>query len=234
VTNLNPPNQPVSCTPPDPAGSAGQQDFFERLAAIREDPQIALFARARAGGPELAADALQEAYCAVAGRRDYEKINDLRSYFCRVLINEIYRLRRVGAVPVGNLEEAAGAGKGNASAHPSLEPFDEALCTNLLVRSWLRRLAANRGSLAHQVPGRSPDPRRYRVLIVACAEGILVAILTKDICDADSNSALGATYPEWFAEKGCSTANLHQRFKRAKDDVRVLLKLIIDRDDLYS
>ena len=52
--------------------------------------------------------------------------------------------------------------------------------------------------------------------------------------NADVNSALRAEYPEWFTEQGCGTANAHQRFKRAREDVRDLLQLIISREDLYS
>lgn len=216
---------------PSPPDSAGQHDFHRQLETIWEDPRIRRLARSRAGDPELAADALQDTYCAVASLRDYTGIDDLHKYFCRVLLNRLYRLRQTRVDPVENVEDLVGTGKGNAGRPPP-EPFDEALCNNLLARNWLRHLMANRGSFAREVPGRSPDPCRYRAVIVACAEDLLVAMMTSDISDADSNQALRASYPAWFDEEGCETANAHQRFKRARDDVRALLRLIIHREDL--
>ena len=77
-----------STTTPD-----GRTGFQQELLAIREDPKVRSLALRRAGDPELAEDALQEAYCAVAGLKNPQRIEDLRAYFCRVLINEVYHLR---------------------------------------------------------------------------------------------------------------------------------------------
>lgn len=223
-------SSPISPTSPTP-----REVFLRQLDTIWGDPQIRRLARSRAGEPEIAEDALQEAYYAIARYGDPDKIEDLRRYFCRVLKNEIYRLlRQPTPTLVDNFENVADACQGNAGGRPPPEPFDQTLCTQLLARTWLSFLAAHRAYFAREMPGRSPDPSRYRALIVALAERILVASLTGDISDADSNSALQAEYPEWFAEDGCETANAHQRFKRARDDVHGLLRRIISRADLYS
>jgi hypothetical protein len=199
-----------------------------------EDPQIRRLARSRAGDPELAEDALQETYCVLANHRSPEKIEDLRRYFATTLIHEIYRLQRQGkATVVGNIEEVADARRGHAWGRPPPEPFDQIVCTQLLARTGLMFLAAHRASLTRERPGRSADPSRYRRLVVTVAERVLIAIATGDVSDADSNPALRAEYPEWFGGEGCETANAHQRFKRARDDVQGLLRRIIDRGDLY-
>lgn len=215
---------------PSPTSSAGRDHFLRQLAAIAADPAIRRLALSRARDPEIAADAIQEAYCAVAGRQTPEEIDDLRKYFCRVLINEIYRLLRPQrTTPLVNVEEMADACHGRSWGLPPTDPFDEILCTQLITLTLLRRLDERRESITLRVPGRSPDPRRYRELIVACARDVLVATATGDVSDADSPAALRVTYPAWFAEEGCGTANVYQRVKRARDDVRALL-LLISRD----
>lgn len=213
-----------------PSDSAGQHDYLRQLAVIREDPQIMRLALARAGNRELAADALQEAFYAMA-RQDCSKIDDLRKYFGRVLINEIYRLRRPGPVSVADIEEVAGGYQGNASGQSPPPPFDEAVCARLRAQTWLRKLTAERARYARKVSGRSPDPCRYRSAIVARAEAMLAAVVTGD-GDGDFNSVMRAGYPAWFAEDGCATANLYQRFKRARDDLSALLRLLVSPEDL--
>ena len=68
---------------------------------------------------------------------------------------------------------------------------------------------------------------------MSVAEQVLRSIVAADMCDADSNQALRVAYPEWFAEHGGKVGNAHQRFSRARADVRSLLRVIVNRDDLY-
>jgi DNA-directed RNA polymerase specialized sigma24 family protein len=70
----------------------GQRDFQHDLLAILDDPKVRSLARRRAGDSELAMDALQAAYCAVARVEDPTAIRNLRAYFCQVLTHEVYRL----------------------------------------------------------------------------------------------------------------------------------------------
>jgi hypothetical protein len=166
--------------------------------------------------------------------KDPARIEDLRAYFCRVLIRVINALRgQLSAILPDDLAGLADAGRCEACGPVLPRPVDEAVAADLIARGWLERFAAERASLAGAVPGRSPDPGRYRQVIVSVAERVLRAIVTADICDADGNPALRAAYPEWFAGDSAKAGNAYQRFSRARDDVRSLLRAIISRDDLY-
>lgn len=165
--------------------------------------------------------------------KDPSGIENLRAYFCRVLIRTINALRgQLGAILPDDLAALADAGQGQARDRVLPRPVDELAAESLDARSWLGRFAAERGSLAARVPGRSPDPGRYRQVIVTAAERVLYAIVTADVCDAHGNPALRAAYPEWFATDGGPSGNAYQRFSRARADVRGLLQQIVPRDAL--
>jgi hypothetical protein len=99
---------------------------------------------------------------------------------------------------------------------------------------WLERFAALRADLREAVPGRSDDADRYRDVIVTVAERVLRAIVDGDVSRADVNQALRARYPEWFGREASAAGNGHQRFSRARADIRDLLKCVISRDELQS
>ena len=101
--------------------------------------------------------------------------------------------------------------------------------THLLAEAWLKSFATRRRELAASVPARSPGPRRYRDVIVAAAEQVLIDVGSGH---ADSNDAFRAAYPEYFDEPGASPNTLHQRFRRARADVRVLLQAVVSPDEL--
>jgi len=82
--------------------------------------------------------------------------------------------------------------------------------------------------------GRSPDPDKYRNVIGTVSKGMLDAILTGDFREVDLNLGLRAAYPEWFAERRVGVSNIHQRFARARADIRDLLKTVISLDELRS
>ena len=50
--------------------------------------------------------------------------------------------------------------------------------------------------------------------------------------DADSNDTFRAAYPEYFAQPGAAANLLHQRFRRAREDVKALLQAVVRRDEL--
>ena len=179
-------------------------------------------------------DALQAAYCAVARVADPAAIRNLRAYFCQVLTREIYRvLGQPGATLVEDFTSLADAHQGRSGGLLSVpQSVAETVSTHLLTEEWLEPFATRRGELTASVPGRSPDPDRYRGMIVTVAEPVLRAILIGDITDADYNTALRGAYPEWFAEPGYPENTYHQRFSRARADVRALLRSVISPDDL--
>ena len=214
---------------------AGRSDYLRQLLAIRENPQIKSFARARAGDPDVAEDALQETYYAMAAMKHPERIEDLRKYFCTVLIRKAYGLRtQLGAAVVGESGELADACQRKLGGGALPPPFDETVRTNMLAENWLERLASQRAELTVQVPGRSPEPGRYREAIVRVAAQMLLDACTDEFTDDDLKRALRAAYPQWFAKRGVAAANIDQRFTRARADLKYLLQAIIRRDELYS
>lgn len=208
-----------------PAGA-----FPPELLPIWEDPEVRRFAARRAGDPDLTQDALLQAVCAVARVKDLERISDLKAYFCRVLVNEMYHLRgQLGAAracdPV-TLAEMSDAEKPGS-------PSDEAMVvTRLMARTWLVRFSAQRDDLRASVPGRSGQADRYRDLIVAVAERVLHAALDGGVSRADANEALQAAFPEWFGQSGSAENACHEHLSRARRDVQDLLKAVVSRDEL--
>jgi DNA-directed RNA polymerase specialized sigma24 family protein len=219
----------ASTTSPD-----GRSEFLRQLLEIQQDPLVRGLARREAGSLDLAEDALQEAFYAVAKVPHPEQIEIPRAYFCRVLVREAHRLRgQLRAYPVDDVAVLADVRQNvlvNAAPAPSV---DETVSWRLRARAWLERFAAQRAHLMQKVPGRSPDPVRYKQLIVSVAERVLLSIASGDVSDADANWALSAAYPEWFAGEGCAVANGHQRLSRARGDVCRILQLIVKRADLF-
>lgn len=212
----------------------GRPDFQRELLAICDDPMVRSLARRRAGDQDLAMDALQAAYCAVARVADPTAIRNLRAYFCQVLTREVYRLLgQLGAMLVEDFTSVADANQGRSGAPlPGPQSVAETVSTHLLTEAWLEPFVSRRAELTADVPGRSRDPARYRDVLVTVAEHVLCRVITTDISDADYNASLRAAYLEWFDEPGCAENTRHKRFERAREDVRALLRTIINRDDL--
>lgn len=220
---------------PGPSTPAGRSDYFDQLTEIREDPQVKKLARTKTGAPDLAEDVLQEAYYAMATVEHPEQIEDLRKYFCTVVVRMAYRLRgqsrTVAVVDVGGLADTCGRKLGGEAPPP---PFDETIITKLLAREWLRYLAAQGAALLREVPGRSAEPDRYRIVVVTTAVWLLRAIVTGDFRHEDLNLTLRTAFREWFAEDGVAASNIQQRLSRGRTDIGNLLQTAISRDELRS
>ncbi len=208
-------------------------DFQQELLEVREDPEVKRLALRRAKNLEVAEDALQSAYYAVSRVANPGGIENVRAYFCRVLIREIYR--ELGQLSAAATEDFAGLvdmGQGPLGISSSASrPVPEEVSIRLLGQGWLGVFIARRVELAARVPRRSPDPARYQRFIVGVAEHMLSTILGEH-ADADINAALRGGYAEWFAAPGSSKNTRDQRLLRARVDVCALLKTIIERGDL--
>jgi Sigma-70 region 2 len=219
----------------DTDAPGGSSDFQHELLVLWQDPQVRRLAPKWAGDRDLAEDALQTAFGKVAAVKHPERIANLRAYFLQVLKNEAVHqqtLRR--AVPFENPEDALDPGQpGIAVCGPvQSRPIDVTVCNSIRDQAWLERLAAARACLLAATPARSDDPERYRAVIYSAAEQVLGDGINAEPSDADSNDAFRAAYPQYFNQPDAPPNTLHQRFRRAREDVKAVLKAVVSRDEL--
>ena len=214
------------------ASSGGDQGIPPKLMAIWADPAVRDFALRRAGDPDLAQEALLHAAITVAQVKDLQAIKDLRAYFCRAVMNSVYRLR--GQLAAARRHEPASLDEmGQRGAEPASPVLvAESAVSQLMAQARLEKFLADRGRLRAGVPGRSPRPDLYRDLITAAGEHVLRAALAGTISKADSNEALQAAFPGWFGRPGDADNTCHQRLSRARRDVQALLQAVVRRDEL--
>lgn len=222
MTNLN---------PPDRSAGFRREDFDRELLAITADPKVRNLAARRAGDRDLAEDVVQEAWYIVNRMPHPERIADLRAYFCTVVIHQASRLRSAPGMSLYDDLEIA------LSVHHRLDPasrnLEEGAIAHLMAQARLARFTARKHVLRSIVPGRSPNPDRYRDLIIAAAEAIIAAAVALDhASDKDSRERLLAEYPEWFAEPGSTENTCDQRLSRARADLRALLQKVVPREEL--
>jgi DNA-directed RNA polymerase specialized sigma24 family protein len=201
----------------------GSSDFQQELLALRQDPQVKRLAWKLVGDLDLVADLNQTVCCRLAALKHPERIRNLRSYYFRVLRNEatkLYILRQ--ETPFEDPD----------SIPAPAQPIDDKVCNSLCHRTWLQRLGARREALLAAIPARSPDPRRYRTVVHHSAGQVLLDGFNGEASDADSNDAFRLIYPEYFAQPDASANLLHQRFRRAREDVKALLQTVVGRDEL--
>jgi hypothetical protein len=199
-----------------------------RLLEIWQDPRVRGYARRCAGDQDLADDALQSTYYAMARLKHLAEIDNLRAYFYQVLRREISRERgELGAVLVEDFARTAEDLQSGAHAlGQSSAGFEDAACTSVQFWYLYKQLITDKDKLLASVPARSADPGRYRAVIYAAAEQILSAGMKGESIEADSNEAFRASCPEYFAQPGASANTCHQRFLRARADVRALLQAV--------
>ena len=215
----------------------GSWDFQRRVLAIRLDPQVIGLARRWADKDrQLAEDGLDVAHYKVATFLHPERVENLKAYFFTVLRNEInaLRMQHRKTAPHENPGAALELGQpGIVVCGPARSrSMDDLVRTRLLAGSLRTRLTAQRLSLLLAIPARSDDPRRYKAVIFHAAEQVLIDGLNSDASDADSNDAFRAAYPEYFAQLDAAPNTCHQRFRRAREDVRALLQTVVDHDEL--
>jgi DNA-directed RNA polymerase specialized sigma24 family protein len=211
--------------------------FLDDLAELVEDPAVRSLAERRARSRELAEDALQETFRAVAHTQYPEAIQDLRAFFCRSLMREIsHQLAR----PVPILTEDIGAISDrhqgltcSSGTSPPASVTSEAHL-RLLAEVAHTRFERDRGELMALVPERSSDPRRYRSTIIAAARTILRLLFEGHVTSADWNVVLKAEYPQWCDEPELAHDAIHQRLSRARGDIQLLFQAILPKDQFAS
>jgi DNA-directed RNA polymerase specialized sigma24 family protein len=208
----------------------GPTPAHQLLLAILQDPRIKRFALRYAGHLEIAEDALQSTYYAMARLKNLEQIDNLRAYVCKVLIHEVYRERgQLGAALVEDFASVAETCQDAVGSAPSTQDL---ACNSLQAQAWLQRLADKRDHLVAAVPARSHDPSRYRAVIYAVAEQLLRDAINAETSEADANHAFQAAWLEYFGPAGAAANTCHQRFRRARTDVWAMLRAVVPRDEL--
>jgi sigma-70-like protein len=201
----------------------GSSSFQQELLALRKDPQVKRLAWRLVGDLGLVEDLHQTVCLRLTALKHPERIENIRRYYFRVMRNEAARLYVLGSeTPFEDPDTVP------APAHP----VDDQACDSVCGHIWLQRLAAWRETLLVGIPARSADPRRYRTVACHAAEQVLLDSLNREASDADSNDAFRAAYPEYFAEPGVAANTCHQRFRRAREDVKALLQAVVDRGEL--
>jgi len=211
--------------------------FHDELARIARDPEIRRLAERRAASRELAEDALQETYYAVARTRSPEHIRDLRAFFCTSLIREInHQLVRPAPILTDDIGAISDRGQGRpspfAGARPA--PVESQAHLGILAEAVLKRLDGDWAQLFVLIPARSNDPRRYQVVILGTAKAVLWLLLEGYVTQADWSAILKRAYPQWCDEPGLAREAVDQRLSRARRDVQGLLRQMFSRDDLAS
>jgi hypothetical protein len=203
-------------------------DAHCRLLELWQDPQVRGYARRCAGDRDVADDALQSTYYAMARLKHLAEIENLKAYFYQVLRREIARERgELGAILVEDFARAAEDRQPGARAlDESSAGFEDHLCTSVQFWYLHKQLVADSDKRLASVPGRSPDHGRYRAVVYAAAEAILSAGMKGEPSEADGIEAFRMSYPEYFAQPSASADARHQRFARARADVRALLQAV--------
>jgi Sigma-70 region 2 len=211
--------------------------FLDDLGQLVEDPKIRRLAERRAGSRELAEDALQETFRAVAQTKDPESIRDLRAFFCKSLIHEInHQLARPVPVLTEDISPILERHQDRTSRSGPTPPVsvENEAHLRLLAGAVLTRLERDRDELMAMVPVRSSDARRYQSTIVTAALTILLLLVEGRVTSADWNAVLKSGYPQWCDEPGLARAAIDQRLSRARRDVQSLLQAIFPRNEVAS
>lgn len=195
------------------------------LVNLRQDPKIVRLAlRLAAGYPELAEDGLQETFYLLATIRDPGRILNLRAYFCTTLYHAINSQRTqivlVDPDVLGRQIDPWNVLGPQAQDVPELAHW-HILCAKR--QSKFRRI---RGEMLAVTPASSPDPARYRALILAIVENLLAEAFYGCTSRAELNADLCDGYPEWFNDSGVLAPTRYKRLSRARHDLKVVLTTI--------
>lgn len=215
------------------AGSGSHEELAavagrDELATIANDPAMCRHARLLAG--DMAEDLLQETWYALAQARTREPVINVRGYFYRVMANTAARMREEIARQGVLVEDPATAvGPRRTQELAAMSAESEALA-RLLAGARRELLHRRRAELRQEIPACSPDPDRYRDVILDVAE----AALAEDgpVSRPEINGALAEAYPEWFDEPDATVATKYQRRHRGRTHAGRVLAAVLGLDSL--
>jgi hypothetical protein len=230
--------RPAPCTVSQLGGGRGT-GFADRVAALRVDAVMVKMAVRLARDRDLAEDALQETWYAVATHRDPARIRDLRLYFRQVLRRKVVRLlEQAGGAQLTDdpdllLAARAGGLRGSGPRRPvsSSSPAEDDALRIAQLAGWLARLDLLGTGC---VPGRSADPECYRRVILSASRILLCSLIAGEFSSVDVDQLLIQRYPEWFGSLGSSRAARDQRLSRGRRDVTSALESVIRRYELLA
>jgi hypothetical protein len=199
---------------------SGCPPFISELVRIRQDPTTVRQARRWAGSKELAEDGLQEAFYILATFRNPAQIINIPAYFWTVLRREIGR-QQSQLVPLD--PEAL------AAAPAVLRDVSELAAWHICCERRLVRFTEIRAELLAVIPASSPDPARYRELIVSVVHRTLREAFYGCLSKSEMNAELRSGYPEWLDPGGCPATTRDKRMSRARQHLMLAL-ITIDPD----
>lgn len=210
--------------------------FHDDLAEVVQDPAIRRLAMRRARSRELAEDALQDTFYAVARTRHAETIEDLPAFFCRSLIRVINRQFTLsGPFLAEDIGAVADSRQGHSSSgNPATASVADEVQLRILAEAALKRLEYEQAELIATIPGRSSDPHQYRHKILMSASRILCLLFEGPVTMADWNAVLRSEDPQWCDQPGLALEARYQRLSRARADVQALLRIILPLDWLLT
>jgi DNA-directed RNA polymerase specialized sigma24 family protein len=199
--------------------------FVAELVRLRQDPRIVRLACRWAGSMELAEDGLQEAFYRLASLPDAGHIRSVRAYFREALYHEINK-QRSALLPMDaeSLAEQADL-RSTLSPRAQWDDVAELACWRLSCEQRLSKFRQLRHQLTAVIPASSPDPVRYRALILAVAHRLLAEAFY-GVSTRELNADLRAGCPEWFDEAGIAAGTLHKRISRARHDLAAVFRTI--------
>lgn len=204
----------------------GCSPFMSELVRVRHDPKIIRRARQYAGSQDLADDGLQETFYRLAICADPSQILNLRAYFCAVLYHEIDR-QRPQVVPVDPDVVLDKVLPWRLLPVPAqLRDISELAEWHLRCEWRLTRFRQLRTQLLALIPASSPDPGRYRALILSVTHRTLREAFYGSVTKSEINADLRSGYPEWLDPAGCSATTRDKRLSRARRDLMAVLTTI--------
>ncbi len=220
------------------SSSSLELSFGDRVAVLCQGAGMRGLAIRYARDHDLAEDALQETFYAVARVSDPSRIDDLARYVRRVLQRKVVELLESPCAHLSDDLDALIAASSGGVRRPNTKrpvvmgsPVQDLAVRRAQAKAWIGRLSRLSKT---SVPRRSADPERYQRVIATVARRVLPAMLEGEVSSADLDHFLIAAYPEWFASRQSSTSTRDQRLCRGRREVSGLLESVVSRDELLA